>query len=144
LSFFINKNQFFLFIFCILIILHLVYLSSFVLSLFLYNIFLVFPLFYPYTFFWTKMLFFIFYTLSIYHSILGLFILFFLFLFYIYIFFFLYSFFFFWKNIIQKLRKWCFIIAITTLFHYFATLKINMRSYMFLLTIIIFIIVYYR
>jgi len=93
LSFFIYKNQFFLFIFCILIILHLVYLSSFVLSLFLYNSFLVFPLFYPYTFFWTKMLFFIFYTLSIYHSILGLFILFFLFLF-LYIYFFLYSFFF--------------------------------------------------
>jgi hypothetical protein len=41
--------------------------------------------------------------------------------------------FFFWKIIIQRLKKWCFIIVIATSFHFSTTLKIILRSYMFLL-----------
>jgi len=45
--------------------------------------------------------------------------------------------------IIQRLRKWCFTIAIATLFHYYATLKIRLKSYIFLLTHMFFTIFYY-
>jgi len=44
------------------------------------------------------------------------------------------------KIIIQRLKKYCFTIAITILFYFSAILKISLRSYMFLLTQIIFII----
>jgi hypothetical protein len=44
------------------------------------------------------------------------------------------------KIIIQRLKKYCFTIAITILFYFSAILKISLRSYMFLLIQIIFII----
>jgi hypothetical protein len=79
-----------------------------------------------------KIYFFIFYTLNIYHFILGLFILFF-FCFYLY---FLYFFplHLFKKTIIQRLKKMYFIVTIVALFHSSAMLRINLTSYMFLLT----------
>jgi hypothetical protein len=55
----------------------------------------------------------------------------------------LYSFIICFKIIIKRLRKWCFNIAIAILFYFFATLKINLRSYMFLLTYMIFTMFYY-
>ena len=49
----------------------------------------------------------------------------------------------FWKFILHWLRKWCFIVAIATLFYFSATLKISLRSYIFLLMHMIFIMFYY-
>jgi hypothetical protein len=49
----------------------------------------------------------------------------------------------FWKFILHWLRKWCFIVAIATLFYFSATLKISFRSYIFLLMHMIFIMFYY-
>jgi hypothetical protein len=76
---FFLKNKFFLYFFFfildIFIILYLTYLSQFF-SLFLCIFFKFFSL----QFFWKKVLFIIFYTLNIYHSILELFIPYFLFL----------------------------------------------------------------
>jgi len=42
--------------------------------------------------------------------------------------------------IIYKLRKWCFNVAIATLLYFFTVLKIRLRSYLFLLKHIFFII----
>jgi len=37
----------------------------------------------------------------------------------------------FWRFILHRLRKWCFIVAIATLFYFLAMLKISLRSYIF-------------
>jgi hypothetical protein len=49
----------------------------------------------------------------------------------------------FWKISIQRLRKWCFTVAIAILFHSSVILKISLRFYMFLLTHMILTIFYY-
>jgi hypothetical protein len=79
--------------------------------------------FFSLPFFWK--IFFLFFTLD-------LFIPFFWFIFYSFVIFFLYTFCF-WKFILHRLRKWCFIVAIATLFYFSTTLKISLRFYIFLL-----------
>jgi hypothetical protein len=97
------------------------------------NIFLVFPFFLFNVFFWKK-LFFILYTWNIYYSKLSLFIPFFLFLSsffcdFLKFFLFFFTLFLFWK-ILMLLRKYCFNVAIATLFYFSTTLKMSLKSYM--------------
>ena len=129
----------------VFIILHLTYLLTFffVSSLFC-NVFLVFHFFSLY--FFGKKYFYLFYTLWIFIT-LHLTYLYYFFYSYLYSFVFFFkkkiSLHFFWKIIIQRLRKWCQTIALATLFYFSATLKINLRFNIFLLTHMIFTIFYY-
>jgi len=133
----------------ILIILYLVYLLSFFfLSLFLRNSFFSFSFFFLYTFFFEKSTIFYFLHLKYLSLCTWSIYIFFLFLssffcnwFFILFLFFLYMFI--WKIIWQRLRKMCFIVVIVTLSYFSTTLKISLRSYMFLLLYMIFIIFYY-
>jgi hypothetical protein len=94
------------------------------------NIFLVFP-FFLFNVFFEKKLFFILYTWNIYYSKLSLFIPFLSSFFCDFLNFFLFFFtrFVFWK-ILMLLRKYCFNVAIATLFYFSSTLKMSLKSYM--------------
>ena len=115
---------FFLLVLDILIILRFVYLSP---VFFLIIIFFLYVFNFFYIFLEKNI---IFYTLNIFHFTLGLFISFFLFL---SLFFYFFSLYFFLKTSYTKIKKWCFIVVIATLFHFSTTLKIILRSYIFLL-----------
>jgi hypothetical protein len=80
-------------------------------------------------------------TWNIYHFTFDLFIpSFFAFILFFCNFFYLY----FLKKLLYKTKsKWCFAVVIATLFYFFIILKINLKSYMFLLTYMIFILFYY-
>ena len=116
-----------------------IYLYFFFLSC---NIFLVFP-FFLFRHFFRKKRYIYFFNFSYFKYLSRSIYTIFLFLsllfcnlfynFFLYTSFFLYTFVF-WKISIQKLRKWCFTIAIAKLFYSSTTLKISLRSYMFLLT----------
>jgi hypothetical protein len=82
-------------------------------------------------------------TLWFIDSTLDVFTLFFLSSFFCNLFLNYFSLYFFKKIIIQKSRRWYFTVAIATLSHFSTTLKISLRSYMFLLTRMNFIIFYY-
>jgi hypothetical protein len=61
----------------------------------------------------------------------------------IYFFIFLLCIYFLKKFILHRLKKWCLVVPIATLFNFSVTLKISLRFYLFLLIHIIFIIFYY-
>jgi hypothetical protein len=125
----------------IFIILYMIYLLLFFFYFFCNIMFLLFPSFFLIIFL-GKNIIFLFFTLGIFIT---------LHLTYLYLFFCSYlnsfviffPYIFFKKIIIQKLRKLCFSVAITILFYFSNTLKISLRSYMSLLTHIIFTIFYY-
>jgi len=102
------------------------------------NIFLVFPLFF------VKNIIFILYTLNIYHFTLSYFIQFFLFLslFFCNLFFFLYTFCF-SKNPYTKIKEIMFQCSNCNIVLFITMLKISLKSYMFLLTYMIFTIFHY-
>jgi hypothetical protein len=127
----------------IFIILYMIYLLLFyLLSFFFCNImFLLFPSFFLIIFLGKNI---IFYFLHLEYLLLYTWLIYtFLFVLISILLQFFFLIFFLKKIIIQKLRKLCFSVAITVLFYFSNTLKISLRSYMSLLTHIIFTIFYY-
>jgi hypothetical protein len=97
---------------------------------------LVFPFFFFTLFFWKNIIF-ILYTWPIYTF---LFVHFFYSFIICFLMFFFFTIFVFGNLFVHELRKRCFTIAIATLFHFSAMLKNSLRSYIFLLMHMIFII----